>query len=74
MTIKYNFYRIIIKSNSQMVINVFMRRSLFRQIVNLLEDVINICTFLKEININYYAKECKRQTNKMTKSTHKQLM
>lgn len=57
VTIKKNFNRIIIESNSQFVVNtiqpIFGNISVPRDIVNLVEDIRNICPNLKEVSIVY---------------------
>lgn len=54
MATKKKFHRTIIECDFQVAVNaIYGKIPVSRNIVNLIKDVRNICTFFKEVNVSY---------------------
>lgn len=68
----HNLQRIIIKSDSQLMVNAIHNKiSVPRYIINLIEDIRNMFPLIKKISIDYYCRICKREAASTAKSVHR---
>lgn len=71
MTIKKTFSRIIIDSDSKLVVNAIHGKILvLHDIINLVEDIRNICHNFKEVTITYCATVCNSEADGVAKMSH----
>lgn len=74
MTIKKNSQHIIIESDTQLIVNAIHGKIYVPWDIIFVEVIGNICSIFKEVSIGYFARECDKWVDKVTKSVHKQLM
>lgn len=75
VAVKKKLHRIIIDSDSQLVMNTSHGKiSARRDIVSIVEDIRNICFTLKEVSIGYCTRECNGVADRVAKSARKHLL